>query len=97
MTAAMSETVADVALETGAQLRIVLRIVLRVQRRWGRGRQRRRDCGDGGGVRGGHGAGAAMARDDSESRHPAGLWERRVTGRSTRPGTRIHAGNRRRK
>ena len=44
-----------------------------------------------GGVRGGHGAGVAMARDNSESRHPAEWWTWRVTGRSTRPVTLIHA------
>ena len=81
MAAAVSETVAAVALETGLYC-------------WsigggsGGGGGQRRDCGDGGGVRGGHGAGA---RDDSESRHPAGRWKRRVAGRSTRPVTLIHA------
>ena len=86
MAAAVSETVAAVALETGLYCGSL-------GGGSGGGGGQRRDCGDGGGVRGGHGAGAAIARDDSEPRS-AGRWKRRVTGRSTRPVTPVIDGER---
>ena len=80
MAAAVSETVAAVALETGLYCGSI-----------GGGSGCGGDSGATVATAAACAAGMAGARDDSESRHPAGRWKRRVAGRSTRPVTLIHA------